>query len=107
MSAGPKASGGRNIVAYFAGHLANLVNGGDTLDPIQDFAEVKAYRALREGAPDLGDEPALRRGARRLLVLSAAQRRRGRRRFLFRRGAATARSARAAASRPPPTSSRS
>ncbi len=43
MSHGPKASGGRNIVAYFAGHLANLVNGSDTLDPIQDFAEVKAF----------------------------------------------------------------
>ena len=41
MSHGPKS--GRNIVAYFAGHLANLVNGGDTLDPVQDFAEVKAY----------------------------------------------------------------
>jgi hypothetical protein len=43
MSQGPKASGGRNIVAYFAGHLANLVNGNDTLEPIQDFAEVKAF----------------------------------------------------------------
>jgi hypothetical protein len=43
MSPGPKASGGRNIVAYFAGHLANLVNGADTLEPIQDFAEVKAF----------------------------------------------------------------
>ncbi len=43
MSPGPRASGGRNIVAYFAGYLANLVNGADTLDPIQDFAEVKAY----------------------------------------------------------------
>jgi hypothetical protein len=43
MSPGPKASGGRNIVAYFAGHLANLVNGGDALEPIQDFAEIKAY----------------------------------------------------------------
>ncbi len=43
MSQGAKNSGGRNIVAYFAGHLANLVNGGDTLDPIQDFAEVKPY----------------------------------------------------------------
>ena len=43
MNQGPKASGGRNIVAYFAGHLANLVNGSDTLDPIQDFADVKAF----------------------------------------------------------------
>jgi hypothetical protein len=43
MSQGAKNSGGRNIVAYFAGHLANLVNGGDTLDPIQDFTEVKPY----------------------------------------------------------------
>src|SRR5882757_7771982 len=34
MSSAPKS--GRNIVAYFAGYLANLVNGGDTLDPIQD-----------------------------------------------------------------------
>ena len=43
MSQGLKASGGRNIVAYFAGHLANLVNGADTLEPIQDFADVKAF----------------------------------------------------------------
>ena len=43
MSPGPKSSGGRNIVAYFAGYLANLVNGNDTLDPIQDFAEVKPF----------------------------------------------------------------
>ena len=43
MSPGPKSSGGRNIVAYFAGHLAHLVNGNDTLDAIQDFAEVKPF----------------------------------------------------------------
>jgi len=43
MSPGPKSSGGRNIVAYFAGYLANLVNGADTLDPIQDLAEIKPF----------------------------------------------------------------
>jgi hypothetical protein len=43
MSPGPKHSGGRNIVAYFAGHLAHLVNGSDTLDPVQDFAEIKPF----------------------------------------------------------------
>lgn len=43
MSPRPKASGGRNIVAYFAGHLAHLVNGSDALDAIQDFAEIKPF----------------------------------------------------------------
>lgn len=43
MSPGPKSSGGRNIVAYFAGHLAHLVNGDDALDAIQDFAEIKPF----------------------------------------------------------------
>lgn len=43
MSPAPKSSGGRNIVAYFAGYLANLVNGNDALDPIQDFAEIKPF----------------------------------------------------------------
>jgi hypothetical protein len=43
MSPGPKSSGGRNIVAYFAGYLANLVNGNDTLDPVQDLAEIKPF----------------------------------------------------------------
>jgi hypothetical protein len=43
MSPGPKSSGGRNIVAYFAGYLANLVNGNDALDPIQDLAEIKPF----------------------------------------------------------------
>jgi hypothetical protein len=57
MSAGPKASGGRNIVAYFAGYLANLVNGGDTLDPIQDFAEVKAYALYEKVRRTLATSP--------------------------------------------------
>jgi len=43
MSPGPKSTGGRNIVAYFAGYLANLVNGNDSLEPIQDFAEIKPF----------------------------------------------------------------
>ncbi len=57
MSPGPKASGGRNIVAYFAGHLANLVNGADTLDPIQDFAEVKAYSLYEKVRRTLATSP--------------------------------------------------
>ncbi len=57
MSPGRKASGGRNIVAYFAGYLANLVNGGDTLDPIQDFAEVKAYAVYEKVRRTLATSP--------------------------------------------------
>jgi hypothetical protein len=57
MSSGPKASGGRNIVAYFAGHLANLVNGADTLDSIQDFAEVKAFTLYEKVRRTLATSP--------------------------------------------------
>ncbi len=44
MSAGPAAKSGRDIVAYFAGHLANLVNGNDTLDEAEDIVVVKPFR---------------------------------------------------------------
>ena len=57
MGSGFKASGGRNIVAYFAGHLANLVNGADALDPIQDFAEVKAYALYEKVRRTLASRP--------------------------------------------------
>jgi hypothetical protein len=57
MSPGSKASGGRNIVAYFAGHLANLVNGNDTLEPIQDFAEVKAFALYEKVRRTLASSP--------------------------------------------------
>lgn len=43
MSAGPAAKGGRDIVAYFAGHLANLVNGNDTLGPDEAFVVIKPF----------------------------------------------------------------
>ena len=55
MSQGPKS--GRNIVAYFAGHLANLVNGGDTLDPAQDFAEIKAFSLYEKVRRTLATSP--------------------------------------------------
>jgi hypothetical protein len=57
MSSGFKASGGRNIVAYFAGYLANLVNGADKLDPLQDFAEVKAYALYEKVRRTLASSP--------------------------------------------------
>ncbi len=44
MSAGPAAKSGRDIVAYFAGHLANLVNGNDTLDEDEDVVVVKPFQ---------------------------------------------------------------
>ena len=55
MSSGPTA--GRNIVAYFAGHLANLVNGNDALDPIQDFAEVRAFALYEKVRRTLATSP--------------------------------------------------
>ncbi|MDE3177172.1 MAG: hypothetical protein KGM15_13805 [Pseudomonadota bacterium] len=55
MGQGPKS--GRNIVAYFAGHLANLVNGGDTLDPAQDFAEIKAFSLYERVRRTLATSP--------------------------------------------------
>ena len=57
MSSGSRSSGGRNIVAYFAGHLANLVNAADTLDPLQDFAEVKAYALYEKVRRTLAASP--------------------------------------------------
>ncbi len=43
MSAGPAAGGGRDIVAYFAGHLANLFNGNDTLGPDDELVSIKPF----------------------------------------------------------------
>jgi hypothetical protein len=43
MSTGLGAKGGRDVVAYFAGHLANLVNGNDTLGPDEAFVVVKPF----------------------------------------------------------------
>jgi hypothetical protein len=43
MRAGPAAKSGRDIVAYFAGHLANLVNGNDRLDEAEDIVVVKPF----------------------------------------------------------------
>jgi len=44
MSAGPAVKSGRDIVAYFAGHLANLVNGNDSLGDAEDFVAVKPFQ---------------------------------------------------------------
>ncbi len=44
MSAEPAAKSGRDIVAYFAGHLANLVNGNDTLDENEDIVVVRPFQ---------------------------------------------------------------
>jgi hypothetical protein len=44
MSAAPAAKSGRDIVAYFAGHLANLVNGNDTLGAVEDVVVVKPFQ---------------------------------------------------------------
>ena len=52
MSAGPTAKGGRDIVAHFAGHLANLFNGNDSLRPEEAFLVVKPfslYERVRRG----------------------------------------------------------
>lgn len=38
------AKSGRDLVAYFAGHLANLVNGNDHLGDGEPHAEVRAFR---------------------------------------------------------------
>ena len=43
MRAGPAAKSGRDIVAYFAGHLANLVNGNDRLDEAEEIVVVKPF----------------------------------------------------------------
>jgi hypothetical protein len=44
MSAAPPAKSGRDIVAYFAGHLANLVNGNDALGEAEDIVVVKPFQ---------------------------------------------------------------
>ncbi|MGD0186226.1 MAG: hypothetical protein ABSC25_13380 [Roseiarcus sp.] len=44
MSSRPAAKSGRDIVAYFAGHLANLVNGNDALDDAEDIVVVQPFR---------------------------------------------------------------
>src|SRR5579863_5817456 len=41
MGAGAKS--GRDIVAYFAGHLANLANGNDALADDEEFVVVKPF----------------------------------------------------------------
>ena len=43
MSAGPPAKSGRDIVAYFAGHLANLVNGNDSLSDRDEIVVIKPF----------------------------------------------------------------
>lgn len=39
-----QSKGGRDIVAYFAGHLANLVNGNDHLDPTTEIVTIKSFQ---------------------------------------------------------------
>ena len=43
MSAQRAAKSGRDIVAYFAGHLANLANGNDTLSDGDEIVVVKPF----------------------------------------------------------------
>jgi hypothetical protein len=43
MSQSGAPKGGRDIVAYFAGHLANLVNGNDTLGEADEIVIVKPF----------------------------------------------------------------
>lgn len=52
MSTGPAGKGGRDIVAFFAGYLANLVNGNDTLGEDEAFVTIKPfslYERVRKG----------------------------------------------------------
>jgi hypothetical protein len=44
MGSRPAAKSGRDIVAYFAGHLANLVNGNDALDDAVEIVVVQPFR---------------------------------------------------------------
>lgn len=39
-----KAGGGRDLVAYFAGHLAHVVNGNDTLEDSVPVVEIQPFR---------------------------------------------------------------
>ena len=43
MSASTSAKGGRDVVAYFAGHLANLVNGNDSLSDAEETVSLKPF----------------------------------------------------------------
>jgi hypothetical protein len=43
MSASTSAKGGRDVVAYFAGHLANLVNGNDALGDSEETVSIKPF----------------------------------------------------------------
>jgi hypothetical protein len=43
MSASNTAKGGRDVVAYFAGHLANLVNGNDFLGEVEETVSLKPF----------------------------------------------------------------
>jgi hypothetical protein len=43
MSSGSAPKGGRDIVAYFAGHLANLVNGNDVLSEREPTVAIKPF----------------------------------------------------------------
>ena len=43
MSTASPPKGGRDIVAYFAGHLANLVNGNDSLNESDEIVAIKPF----------------------------------------------------------------
>lgn len=43
MSQATAPKGGRDIVAYFAGHLANLVNGNDSLSDSEEIVAIKPF----------------------------------------------------------------
>src|SRR5271170_2614398 len=43
MSSGSALKGGRDVVAYFAGHLANLVNGNDALTERETSVAIKPF----------------------------------------------------------------
>ena len=43
MTQASATKGGRDIVAYFAGHLANLANGNDTLGEAEETVVVKPF----------------------------------------------------------------
>ncbi|HEV3044420.1 MAG TPA: hypothetical protein VGY52_11170 [Roseiarcus sp.] len=43
MSSGSAPKSGRDIVAYFAGHLANLVNGNDSLSEAEENVVIKPF----------------------------------------------------------------
>ena len=84
MSQASAPKGGRDIVAYFAGHLANLVNGNDTLGDSEETVGDQAFFVVRARSSQLNHQSQIFRGAGRGVGLSAAQQCRRRRRFLFR-----------------------